>query len=65
MEYQWPRPTPDGLWTVLDPAFGQFTGTLDGMHTAGPPERIAGNWDLVDAATGTRCAGPFTVELQP
>jgi len=56
---------PDALWTVADPPFGTFTGSLTGTHATNPAERITGNWDLTDAITGTRCAGPFTVELQP
>lgn len=56
---------PDSLWTVLDPAFGEFMGTLSGMHANGPPERIAGDWDLSEPTLGARCAGPFMVELQP
>jgi hypothetical protein len=56
---------PDALWTVVDPAWGTFTGTLSGMHGSGPPERIAGDWDLADSVSGTACPGPFMVELQP
>ena len=56
---------PDSLWTVFDPPFGEFMGTLAGMHGSGPPERIAGAWDLAEATMFARCAGPFMVELQP
>ena len=56
---------PDALWTVADPPWGTFKGTLSGDHGQGMPERVAGNWDLVDDVTGSRCAGPFMVELQP
>ncbi len=56
---------PDSLWTVFDPAFGAFMGTLAGMYGSGPPERIAGDWDLADPSIDARCAGPFMVELQP
>jgi hypothetical protein len=56
---------PDALWTVLDPPLGEFDGMLSGMHGSGPPERIAGDWDLIDAAELARCTGPFMVELQP
>lgn len=56
---------PNAITTVLDPALGNFDGSLSGTHASGPPERIAGNWDLADAADLARCTGPFTVELQP
>jgi hypothetical protein len=56
---------PDALWTVLDPPLGTFMGSLTGMHASGPVERITGEWDLVEPAISTRCAGPFMVELQP
>jgi hypothetical protein len=55
---------PNALSSVLAPPLGEFEGKLSGMHN-GPPERIAGDWDLVDAAELARCSGPFTVELQP
>ena len=38
---------------------------LSGMHGNGPPERIAGDWDLIDVAMLARCTGPFMVELKP
>jgi hypothetical protein len=56
---------PDALGTVLDPALGAFDGMFTGMHAAGPPERIAGDWDLAEVADFARCTGPFMVELQP
>lgn len=56
---------PDRLSTVVDPALGEFDGKLSGTHKSGPPEGIAGDWDLVDAAELARCSGPFTVELKP
>lgn len=55
---------PEGAWTVLDPAFGEFTGTLDGRHDSGMTESIAGDWDLTESASGNRCKGPFTTALQ-
>jgi Na+-translocating ferredoxin:NAD+ oxidoreductase RnfC subunit len=42
-----------------------LNGMLSGMHDKGPPERIAGDWDLIDAAQLARCTGPFMVELKP
>ncbi|HMJ14745.1 MAG TPA: hypothetical protein VK524_25210 [Polyangiaceae bacterium] len=57
---------PDALWTVEDPPFGMFDGTLSGMHRTGPPELIEGNWDLLDTTlSGASCNGPFKVVLQP
>jgi hypothetical protein len=56
---------PNAVTTVLDPALGAFNGMLSGMLGSGPPERIAGDWDLADAADFARCTGPFMVELQP
>jgi hypothetical protein len=56
---------PDELTTVLDPPLGAFDGTFSGMHGAGPPERITGNWDLAEVADFARCTGPFMVQLQP
>jgi hypothetical protein len=56
---------PDALWTVEQPPIGMFVGSLMGMHSAGASEVIAGNWDLYDAASDIRCAGPFSVTLQP
>ena len=54
---------PNAITTVLDPALGNFDGMLTGKHS-GPPERIAGDWDLTDVADLARCTGPFMVELQ-
>jgi hypothetical protein len=56
---------PNALITVADPPLGEFDGMLSGTHTNGSPERIAGDWDLVDIAELARCTGPFMVELQP
>lgn len=56
---------PNAVNTVLDPALGQFIGRFSGVHASGTPERIAGDWDLMDAAALARCTGPFMVELQP
>lgn len=56
---------PNALWTVEDPPYGMFNGMLAGMHHAGSPELIDGNWDLADTASGTSCNGPFKVVLQP
>jgi hypothetical protein len=56
---------PDELGTVLDPPLGAFDGMFSGMHGAGPPERITGDWDLAEVADFARCTGPFMVELQP
>jgi hypothetical protein len=56
---------PNALWTVEDPPLGMFDGTFMGMHTAGSGETIAGDWDLYDSVADIRCAGPFSVTLQP
>jgi hypothetical protein len=56
---------PNASMMVLDPALGEFNGKFSGMHSSGPPERITGDWDLVDAADLASCTGPFMVELQP
>jgi hypothetical protein len=56
---------PDALWTVQEPPFGTFQGTLSGMHQGDQPQVIDGEWDLADTTSGTSCAGTFTVELQP
>ncbi|HKP55122.1 MAG TPA: hypothetical protein VJV78_00295 [Polyangiales bacterium] len=55
---------PNALSTVLDPPLGDFNGMFSGMHVGGTPERITGDWDLVDAAELARCSGPFMVQLQ-
>lgn len=56
---------PSSVVIVADPPLGNFDGMLSGMHANGSPERIAGDWDLADAADFARCTGPFMVELMP
>jgi hypothetical protein len=56
---------PTALWTVEDPPSGMFDGELTGTHTGSPTETIAGEWFLLEAASGITCTGPFTVTLQP
>ncbi|MDD9933761.1 MAG: hypothetical protein OXT09_09165 [Myxococcales bacterium] len=56
---------PDALWTVAQPPFGMFGGTLSGSHLGADPQVIDGTWDLADSAGGASCAGTFTVQLQP
>jgi hypothetical protein len=56
---------PDALWTIEEPPIGMFDGTLMGMHGEGATETISGSWDLLDQVQDIRCAGPFSVTLQP
>jgi hypothetical protein len=56
---------PDALWTIEEPPIGTFDGTLMGMHSEAATETISGSWDLLDQVQDIRCAGPFSVTLQP
>ncbi len=71
---------PDGIWgppvaknpndpmselTIAQPPSGTFSGTLAGQHVGGSPQKIEGEWDLLETAFGYRCKGPFTVERMP
>jgi hypothetical protein len=56
---------PNALWTVEDPPLGVFDGLFMGTHETATSETISGTWDLIDHAADLRCAGPFSVTLQP
>lgn len=56
---------PNAPLTVAKPPSGTFDGEMEGMHVAGPPQKIEGTWLLHESAMMLSCPGPFTVERKP